>query len=586
MIIVRCHKPKYAYIDFRNASAQEYRLCLTISVCYNKKDLYVVPLIHLDELVKICKRCKIQFYIEKELVEEYRQWRLQEQPIFELKKQKDLILPPEIESCFKGTLYPWQKVGVAWLLQRRKAILADFLGSGKTIQALTLIQYLKNAGLITNGLIICPASLKLQWQSEALKFTDLKPIVIDDSNKEVRCPLYDGHSFEKKHTLCLSCHKREECVSVRAMKYADRRMYYLHKHPNEIFIINYHILRIDNTTFTSKNWDIIVADECAFVKGNNQTVRIFDKLKCDYFVGASATVVENRPQDIYNACKKIDPDILGYKKNFEQTHIIRGGPWNQIVEYRKLDLLKEKLKYILIRRNVNEVKHLLPPITYENVLLELAPKQQTIYNTIYTKAQEFAATFGPQELLKTVVILREACNSAALVNDECFESSKLNFLLEFIENTEQQIIVFTEWVRMAKLIKAVIPSSQIVCGENTSLQKQTLLNQFKNKQFKILIATDCLKEGVNLQFCSILINFELPWNPAKAKQRIGRVYRLGQQNPVFIYNLFTEGTIEQRVRAVLNTKSQYFREIIDTLATIPTETTALKQFIFPANDHP
>ena len=585
MLIIKSHKPQYAYLDFKQATIQEQRLCLNVSVFYNKKDLFVVPIRHVDELVKICKRQNIQFYIEKQVVEEYKQWRLSEQPIFELKKQKDLVLPPEVESCFKGTLYPWQKVGVAWLLQRRKSILADFLGSGKTCQILTVIQYLKSIGQISNGLIICPASLKLQWQSEAHKFTNLKPIVIDESNKEVRCPLYDGHLFEKKHKLCASCYKKEECLSIKHLKYADRRAYYLTQYPNEIFIINYHILRIDNLLFTSKEWGIIAADEVPMVKSSNQTTRCFNKLRCEYFIGASATVIENKPQDIFNVCKKVDIDILGNKKDFERTHIVRGGMYNQVTEYRKIDLLKDKLKYVLIRRSVSEVKHLLPPITYENVLLELHPKQKQVYNEIYTKAQEFAAQFGPQELLKTVVILREACDSAALVSSECDESSKLAFLQDFVSNTEQQVLIFTEWVRMAKLIKAVIPNSQIICGDNTALQRQTLIDQFRNKQFRILIATDCLKEGVNLQFCSCLINFELPWNPAKCKQRIGRLYRLGQVNPVFIYNLFTEGTIEQRVRDVLNSKINIFRNIIEALETIPTQTAGLKQFIFPHNDN-
>jgi SNF2 family DNA or RNA helicase len=242
--------------------------------------------------------------------------------------------------------------------------------------------------------------------------------------------------------------------------------------------------------------------------------------------------------------------------------------------------LNKRLEPILIRREKRKVLEQLPNVQQINVPLNLSPMQAD-YHASYAKGiaqiirKKFMTPYDLQKLQLLLASMRMVCDSTYLIDEETNESPKLEelkyILLEKLDvaNSERKIIIFSEWVKVHKLIGHILRENNIGFAElNGSVPvklRGELIKKFEtNPHCKIFLSTEAGGTGLNLQVADTLINFELPWNPAKKNQRIGRIDRLGQKsNKLTIFNFITRNSIEQQIASGLLVKQNLFDGVLD-----------------------
>lgn len=252
---------------------------------------------------------------------------------------------------------------------------------------------------------------------------------------------------------------------------------------------------------------------------------------------------------------------------------------NKITGYYNLQALKEKLKPILIRREKHDVIEQINRVTQKDIFVEMHPIQQD-YHASAAKAiasilaKKFKTPFDMQMITKNLQTMRMACDSSFLVDNESNHSPKLVELEEILldkldlKNNTRKVIIFSEWTKMNHIIGKMLSKIDIGFTElNGSIpvkQRKKIISEFEtNPNCRVFLSTEAGGVGLNLQFADTVINFELPWNPAKKNQRIGRIDRLGQKNTnLTIINLITKNSIELKIATGLVVKQNLFDSVL------------------------
>ncbi|MBU2553468.1 MAG: DEAD/DEAH box helicase [Bacteroidetes bacterium] len=446
-------------------------------------------------------------------------------------------------SPIKATLYPYQKAGVEFALFRKNAIIADEMGLGKTIQAITTAVLKKQLFGFTKTLVICPASLKEQWQKEIEKFSDEKALVIQGFPDE------------------------------RALQY---------KNTNHLFsIVNYETVMRDQIAINKAGYDFLILDEAQRAKNyETKTASSLKRLNVKHKLAITGTPIENRLIDIFSIMGILDPAFLGPLWEFSYQHCLFDPEReNKINGYYNLQKLNKKLEEILIRREKRKVIEQLPNVVQIDVPVALSPLQSD-YHGSYASGlaqilrKKFLTPYDLRHMQLLLANMRMVCDSTYLIDDQTNESPKLeelqHILLEKLDlpNQEAKIIIFSEWVKVHKLIGKMLRENNIgfveLNGKIPVATRGELIRKFEtNPQYKVFLSTEAGGTGLNLQIANILINFELPWNPAKKNQRIGRIDRLGQEsNKLTIYNLITNNSIERQIASGLLVKQSLFDGVL------------------------
>jgi SNF2 family DNA or RNA helicase len=439
-------------------------------------------------------------------------------------------------------LYPYQMLGTLFLTFTRRALLGDDMGLGKTIQAIAASVFLKGQGKLSRVLIICPASLKLQWAREIERFSD---------------------------------------ESVTVMTGTKRKREKLYAEASTFTVLNYELVLRDFDLIRSLEPDLIVLDEAQRIKNwRAKTTQLIKNLTSEYAYVLTGTPLENRLDELYSIVQFLDRRLLGPAWKFMADHVIR-DEWGGIIGYRGLDKVKRKIAPIFLRRRKDEVLHDLPERVDNYYYLELARAQERLYNP---RENELRSMFNvPREdwtpemmgrLLQLITEMREICDAAQLVTDgDMRASSKLAELPLIVEdvalNNGHKVLIFTQWERMTRLVEealAGLPVDMVrMHGGLNIRQRERIIDRFSSDpDCRLFISTDAGGLGLNLQAADFVINVDLPWNPAKLEQRIGRAHRIGQKNPVNVINLVVGSTIEERVLEVIYGKQQLFAAMFDT----------------------
>ncbi len=448
-------------------------------------------------------------------------------------------------SCIKGELYPYQKEGINFALFRKAAIIADEMGLGKTLQAIGIAILKKNIFDFKKTLVVCPASLKEQWKQEIEKFSDEKALIIQGMPDE------------------------------REKQYQDRAHYF--------FIVNYETILRDQLALNKAGFDFLILDEAQRIKNfETKTASSIRRLQFKHVLIITGTPIENRLIDIFSIVGAINPYFFGPLWEFSYQHcLFDPEKHNKINGYYNLQKLNKELEPILIRREKRKVLEQLPNVQQINVPVNLSPLQAD-YHASYSKGiaaiirKKFMTPFDLQKLQLLLASMRMVCDSTYLIDEETNESPKLEelkyILLEKLDvlNSDRKIIIFSEWIKVHKLIGHILRENNIGFTElNGSVPvklRGELIRKFEtNPHCKIFLSTEAGGSGLNLQVADTLINFELPWNPAKKNQRIGRIDRLGQKsNKLTIYNFITRGSIEQQIASGLLVKQSLFDGVLDS----------------------
>jgi SNF2 family DNA or RNA helicase len=446
-------------------------------------------------------------------------------------------------SFIRAELFPYQKEGVRFALFRKAAVIADEMGLGKTLQAIAAAVLKKQMFGFRKTLVICPSTLKAQWKSEIERYTDEKALILSGTPAE------------------------------REKQYLDNGYFF--------FMINYETVLRDSQAINRADFDFLILDEAQKIKNyETKTASAVSRLKYKHVLVITGTPIENRLIDIFSIISNIDPYFLGPLWEFSYRHCLFDPEKpNKINGYYNLTLLNERLSQILIRREKRAVIEQLPNVQQINVALDLSPLQSE-YHVGFMKGvasiirKKFLTPFDLQRLNLLLNSARMVCDSTFLVDESTGESPKLDELSDIllekldIRNSERKIIIFSEWIKMHKLIGQLLRKNNIgfveLNGNVPVKSRGELIKKFEtDARCSVFLSTEAGGAGLNLQVADILINFELPWNPAKKNQRIGRIDRLGQKsNKLTIYNFISRNSIEQHIAAGLLVKQDLFDGVL------------------------
>jgi len=446
------------------------------------------------------------------------------------------------EGLINTRLYPYQKEGIIRILEAGRVLLADDMGLGKTIQAIAAIELFHKHLNVNKVLIICPTSLKYQWKSEIQKFTGRNSSIIEGL-----------------------IHKRKD----------------LYEEQDLIKIISYGAGRNDLEFINNWNPDLVIIDEAQRIKNwKTQTARSVKKIKSEYVIVLTGTPLENRIDEIHSIVEYIDRYRLGALFRFLHNHQITDEN-GKLSGYKNLRTINKTLEGILIRRTKKEIAGQLPDRMDKNFFVEMTREQITDHESYYENVSQlvnkwirtgYLSEEERQQLLINLNCMRMVCDSTYILNTGTNYGNKISeisgIIDELTENPENKLVIFSQWKRMFDLLIIELRKKNIsfeyLNGDIPAIQRKIIIEKFeKDPDVKVFLSTDAGGVGVNLQSANILINIDLPWNPAVLEQRIGRIYRLGQKKHINVFNFISRGSIEHRILYLLDFKKSVFTGVIE-----------------------
>ena len=454
-------------------------------------------------------------------------------------------------NLLKVPLYDYQMRGALFLACRGRSILGDDMGLGKTIMALAAVELLARERGIGRVLVVAPSSVKYQWETEIQKFTGRAVQVIEGSPTD-RTDLYAEPTFYR--------------------------------------LVNYEQVVRDLDAINAWKPDVVVLDEAQRIKNwESKTSKAVKKLASRYAMVLTGTPLENKLEELYSIVQFIDERRFGPAFQFLQDHRVLDERGN-LVGYRNLDSIRQKLEPIFLRRTRAEVLTQLPARTDSTVFVELDEQQRGPYeeqrSTLARLLQKsFLSDIDRRRILACLSNMRLVCDSTFLLDKTTNHSPKIDEFAEIVKELQAEsghkLVVFSQWETM--ILKAAEKLDQLGIGYEvlhgglSGRDRKTALATFRTQaDCPVFLSTDAGGVGLNLQVADTVINLELPWNPAVLEQRIARVHRLGQNKPVRVINLVTRGTIEERVMRTLEQKQNLFAGVFDgdedeiAFAAVPT----------------
>jgi len=454
-------------------------------------------------------------------------------------------------------LYDYQMRGVLFLACRGRSILGDDMGLGKTVQTLAAVELLARERGVKQVLVVAPASVKYQWETEIKKFTGRAAQVIDGSPGD------------------------------RKDQYTQATFYRL---------VNYEQVVRDREAINAWKPDLIILDEAQRIKNwESKTSKEVKKLRSRYAIVLTGTPLENKLEELYSIVQFVDERRFGPAFHFLHEHRVLDDAGN-LMGYRNLDAMREKLAPIFLRRTRGEVLTQLPPRTDSTIYVELAEAQRGPYEAqrialARLLQKNYLTDLDRKRILASVVHMRGICDSLFLFDHSSRVSPKLDEFAELVPevlginrpdatattNNQQptteseaphKLVVFSQWETMvheaAKVLDTLGVGYVILHGGLPGKDRKEVMERFKtDPDCKVFLSTDAGGTGLNLQHADTLVNLELPWNPAVLEQRIARVHRMGQSRPVRVVNFVTRGTIEEKVLRTLEAKQGLFDGIFE-----------------------
>lgn len=432
-----------------------------------------------------------------------------------------------------------------------KAILADEVGLGKTIEAGLILKEYMIRGLVKKVLILVPASLVTQW------------------TKELNEKFFIPAVAQKKSYVWEKCD-----VVVSSIDTAKRS-------PHQEIIYK-------------QDYDLIIIDEAHKLKNNKtKNYQFAQNLKKKFCLLLTATPIQNKISEIFNLVSLLKPGHLGNESAFNEKY----KKDSRSIENN--EHLKELVNKVMIRNRRHETGIKWTERHVETVPIRFTKEEQELYDAI-TALRTNGNWMGPGAF-SVMTLQREACSSREAVYvtlrnmlkkektssdfqdqinylikkvESVRSNSKAEKALELIKNIDDKVIIFTEYRATQLYLQWFLKQNGITSvpfrGGFKRGKKDWMRELFQNHA-RVLIATEAGGEGINLQFCHHIINFDLPWNPMRLEQRIGRVHRLGQEQDVHIYNFATKDTVEEHILKLLYEKISLFEKVIGELDDILTK---------------
>ena len=466
---------------------------------------------------------------------------------------------------YKTTPYDYQLEGVQFGLNHDKCLILDQPGLGKTLQCIYIAQERYYKGEIEHCLIVCGLNtLKFNWKKEIEQHSDLSVKIL-------------GERINRKGKLVVDG--------------VDTRLQQLKEPIEEFFVItNIETLRDDRVLKELNKgvnkFDMIVADEIhkmnniASAQGKN-----FSKLKSKYKIGLTGTFLVNSPLDAFMALKWIDVD-RSTASNFKYFYSVYGGRFdNELIGYKNLEILKDQLSDISIRRTKDILN--LPEKNYIHELLEMDDKQSKFYNNIVEGIIEEVdkVKLDKNNVLALTTRLRQSTSDPSILTTENIKSAKLlraKELVQEIISQGEKVIVYTTFKQplytLAEELKKYKP---LVCTGDTKEEevwKRVDKFQTDNEHYLMLATIQKMGTGITLTKASYVIFIDSAWTRADNEQAEDRIHRIGAKKPCFYYYLWTKDTYDENVRALVDKKDALSTYINDDELTLDKMET-LKKYV-------
>lgn len=467
-----------------------------------------------------------------------------------------------LDAMLTVRLYPYQKEGIRFAVKAGKAIIADEMGLGKTIQAIAAAEIYLREGMADSVLVVCPTSLKYQWKKEIEKFTggDKTEIVDEHGGQTMTVPkviVIEGASFKRKRLYTSSAPYK---------------------------IVSYNTACNDIREMGRLSAGVLIMDEIQRLKNwDTQISRAARKIDSDYAVLLSGTPLENKLEELYANMELVDQFCLGPYYKFKEEHILLDQETGKVIGYKNLNAIGEQIREQLLRRTKKGVRLQLPKRSDQYLLVPMTSAQADYHaeckwelTKILNKYKKFhyMSEQDRRRLMLLLSQMRMVADSTFILEQNLKTrqdvkiAEVMNLLDNVFANGDEKVVIFSEWERMARLVAIELEKRGIrfeyLNGSISAKQRGQLVEYFTTlPESRVFISTDAGSTGLNLQVASILINLDLPWNPAVLEQRIARIYRLGQEKPVQILNLVSKDSIEEGMIAKLRFKTSMFEGVLD-----------------------
>lgn len=448
----------------------------------------------------------------------------------------------------------WYQIETARKVLRQlggRALLADEVGLGKTIEAGLIVSEYLARGMIQSILILTPASLVSQWQLELASKFGISSITTDDDTRQ--------------------------------------------QNPEEFWTANQKIVASLNTAksakhyplVTSRSWDLVVVDEAHHLKNRNTlNWKVVNALNKRFILMLTATPVQNSLVELFNLLTLLKPGLLKTEADFKREYVSsKNGriPKNQ-------EKLRSLMREVMIRNTRSLVDVQLPKRFATTITVTPSDTEKKLYQDLSNFLRVHSEDLD--KLSRTNLLMRAGSSinalseslknlSKKLDNEELKtlirragqikQVEKAKSLVELLKKSSQKTIVFTTHRPTSAYLAQIFTEAGIefaeFLGDMTLKQKDAAIEAFRDN-VNVLVASETGGEGRNIQFANCIVNYDLPWNPMKIEQRIGRIHRIGQTQDVFIFNFCQKDSIEEYILRILHDKINMFELVVGEIETI------------------
>jgi superfamily II DNA or RNA helicase len=453
---------------------------------------------------------------------------------------------PKLLMLLKVPLYPYQAEGALFAVRVGRALIGDDMGLGKTIQAIAATEILARHFGVSKVLVVCPTSLKYQWQSEIMRFSGRQG--------ENGARVINGGRTQRQKDYALD----DFCK-----------------------ITNYEKLKPDLDLIAAWGPELVIVDEAQRVKNwNTIAARALKRIDSPYAIVLTGTPLENKLEELISIVQFVDQHRLGPTWKLLHEHQVKDEA-GRVTGYTGLEKVGQTLAPVMIRRRKSEVLRQLPSRTDQNLLVPMTEMQMLYHQEnadVVAKIVQrwrrtrFLSEKDQRRMTCALQNMRMSCNSTYLLNQETDHGVKADELAalfdELFAEPEAKAVVFSQWTRTHDIVIRRLEARELgyvsFHGGVPSEKRPALVERFRDDPTcRVFLSTDAGSTGLNLQHASTLVNMDLPWNPAILEQRIARIHRMGQIRPVQVINFVAKGTIEEGMLSVLAFKRSLSAGILD-----------------------
>jgi superfamily II DNA or RNA helicase len=437
---------------------------------------------------------------------------------------------------------------------RGRALLADEVGLGKTVEALMILREYQLRGMVRRALVLVPPALVRQWVGELSDKAGIEPRTTEDLDFRD-----DPAAFWSAPGVTVA-----SLATARLARHAP--------------------------LVQASPWDLVIVDEAHHIKSRGTaSFKLVDGIKNRFLLLLTATPIETDLEELYNLVTLLKPGQFATPAAFRARFVDPSDP----LSLKNREKLRELLAEVMVRNTRADSGLSLPPRYVSTVVVDPLPEERALYEQTMTLLRAHAADSGARRLLSTLLLeagsspaavrgtldrvlagtkrepaLREGLSALAERAAGVSASRKGKALVDLARAHQERVLVFTRFRDTHAYIVDTLRNEGLTPlsfhGGMTAREKAAALDAFREGA-RVLVATDVGGEGQNLHHCRVLVNFDLPYNPMLIEQRIGRLHRMGQTQEVRVYNLCARGTAEERVLDLLDRRLQLFELVVGEL---------------------